>query len=173
MDKKYIEPHSRAPKGAGRKEHIVSIRIPSSTKKEIDAWKKAYENYYGKTITYESMFKWWMDNIGRTDTNWDYKIRDQVDNNIMESINDISSKAKLTAYLNGKGYFWEYCNKASQDMSDDELIFKGLLFLEFEDMNQLFELFGYSKCKSIFEERIANQDSYYSNITYMLRTLFF
>ena len=88
-------------------------------------------------------------------------------------LNDLSSKALLVAYLNASGRFWEYCNHASEDISDDQLIEKSLLYLEFEDMQQLFALFGYEKCKQVFEQNIKSKGSYYSNISFLLESLMF
>ena len=88
-------------------------------------------------------------------------------------LNDLSSRALLVAYLNASGRFWEYCNQASEDISDDQLIEKSLLYLEFEDMQQLFALFGYDKCKQIFEQQIKSKGSYYSNISFLLESLMF
>lgn len=91
----------------------------------------------------------------------------------MEHLNNIDSRETLIAYLNSVGAFWEYQNKADQNTPDKEIIFKALLFLEFEDMEQLFELFPREQCKKIFEEQIENQKGYYDIIAHLLRYYFF
>jgi len=88
-------------------------------------------------------------------------------------INILSSKAQLVNYLNATGRFWEYCNKASENISDDQLICKSLLYLEFEDMDQLFDLYGKERCKQVFEQQIKSQGKYYSNISFLLESLIF
>lgn len=88
-------------------------------------------------------------------------------------LNDLSSKALLVEYLNEKGRFWEYCNHASVSIPDDQLIMKSLLSLEFEDMSQLFALFGYDRCRQVFEQQIQSKGDYYSNISFLLKALFF
>jgi len=88
-------------------------------------------------------------------------------------LNNLSSRAQLVNYLNSSGRFWEYGNQASVNISDDLLICKSLLYLEFEDMNQLFDLFGKDKCRQIFEQQIKSKGNYYSNISFLLEALFF
>jgi len=90
-----------------------------------------------------------------------------------EPLNNLSSKAQLVNYLNATGRFWEYCNHASENISDDQLICKSLLYLEFEDMNQLFELYGKDRCRQIFEQQIKSKGKYYSNISFLLESLIF
>ena len=87
-------------------------------------------------------------------------------------LNILKSKKDIVSYLNRTGKFWEYCNKATE-LSDDLVIEKSLLYLEFEDMQQLFDIFGKEKCEKIFKEKIESQGSYYNNISFLLRTLFF
>lgn len=88
-------------------------------------------------------------------------------------LNNLSSKAQLVNYLNSTGRFWEYCNQASENISDDQLIYKSLLYLEFEDMNQLFDLYGKDRCKKVFEQQIKSKGKYYSNISFLLESLMF
>lgn len=173
MDTEYLQNTTRAPKGNGRQAKITSIRIPTSVKRDIDSWKDAYEEKYGQKITYEQMFTWWMDNIGKTDNKWDSEIRELVKENTMTYINKLDTRKSLIDYLNIKGRFWEYNNHADETISDRLLISKGLLYLEFEDMPQLFALFGKQKCKRIFKEEIESKGKYYSNISFLLNTLFF
>lgn len=88
-------------------------------------------------------------------------------------LNDLSSKAQLVHHLNATGRFWEYCNHASESISDDLLICKSLLYLEFEDMSQLFDLYGKDRCKKVFEQQIKSKGKYYSNISFLLESLIF
>ena len=89
-------------------------------------------------------------------------------------LNHFSCKSDIVKYLNDNGYFWDYCNNADNNISDEEVIEKGLLYLEFEDMEQLFEIFGKERCKSVFEKNLESHISSYNNIIVkLLRALFF
>lgn len=168
MDKTYLKKPKRAQKGFGRKDEICSIRIPKTTKTQLDIWKRAYEAKYNIKISYEQMFTWWLDNIGYEETIWDKDIRNMID-----IVNILNTKADIISYLNKTGKFWEYCNKATTSVSDDMLIEKSLLYLEFEDMPQLFNLYGKERCEQIFIKNIKSKGKYYSNISFLLESLFF
>lgn len=89
-------------------------------------------------------------------------------------LNILKSKSDLVNYLNKNGYFWERCNMATESVPDDELILKSLLSLEFEDMPQLFNIYGYEHCKQIWKERIASAPKdYYGIISWLLEVFFF
>lgn len=88
-------------------------------------------------------------------------------------LNSLSSKVQLVHYLNATGHFWEYCNRASVNISDDQLIQKALLYLEFEDMPQLFDLYGKDRCRQVFEQQIKSKGKYYSNISFLLEAVVF
>lgn len=171
MDKLYYRRNARAPKGTGRKAEINSIRVPDYIKEQLDNWKKAYETKIEQKITYEQMFAWWMDNIGFTNECWDMDVREIVEerqgNNMFPTIKS------LVGYLNKKGRFWEFCNKASDSLPQEEIIQKSLLFLDLEDIPQLFELFGYEKCKNVFENTIENKGKYYNKISFLLKSFYF
>lgn len=171
MDKSYYRKTARAPKGTGRKAEINSIRIPNYIKEQLDTWKEAYETKLRQKITYEQMFTWWMDNIGFTKECWDKDIRTITEK--QKQINMFSSVNNLVDYLNKKGRFWEFCNMASGRLPQDEIIQKSLLFLELEDIPQLFKLFGYEKCKNVFENNIKNKGKYYNKISFILESFYF
>ncbi len=88
--------------------------------------------------------------------------------------NLLNSKDDIVRYLNNNGYFWEYNNKVSSSIPDDDLILKSLLYLEFEDMQQLFNLYGFQRCKNIWESKIESAPKeYYGIISRMLKIYFF
>lgn len=89
------------------------------------------------------------------------------------SLHSLKTKADFVNLLNSEGRFWEYCNQATDRISDDELIFKSLLFLEFEDIEQLFDLYPRERCRKIWKERIASQRDYYGIIAFLLGVYFF
>lgn len=89
-------------------------------------------------------------------------------------LNQFNSKNDIVTYLNKNGYFWEYSNKVTSSISDDELILKSLLYLEFEDMQQLFDLYGFQRCKNIWKANIESAPKeYYGIIARMLKIYFF
>lgn len=169
MENIYIENIKRAPKGHGRRSRICSIRVPEGVKSRLDIWKSSYENMCGKAVSYEQILLRWMDNIGCG--NFDTEIRNAVikDNRI----HVLNSKKDFVSYLNRHGRFWECGNNASADIADDIVIEKSLLFLEFEDIPQLFSLYGRDKCWEIFNAKIKSQGDYYSNISFALENIFF
>jgi len=171
MDENYIGRSSRGPNGSGRRARICSVRIPEEIKLRLDKWKAAYECRSGRSVSYENMLTWWMDNIGRRGGLWDCDISRAVEQDYR--LNFFFSKDDIVSYLNRTGKFWEYCNKASASLSDEEVITKALLFLEFEDMPQLFSLFGFERCREVFLKNIKLKGDYYENISFLLETLFF
>lgn len=92
---------------------------------------------------------------------------------MLPPINKFKTKEDIVNYLNVHGYFWDLCNKADENVSDDYLIFKALLFLEFEDMQQLFDIYEKERCHKIWEEQIENAGDYYDVISPMLKAFFF
>lgn len=89
-------------------------------------------------------------------------------------LNQFNSKSDIVRYLNKNGYFWDFCNNANDGVSDEEVVEKSLLYLEFEDMEQLFDIFGKDYCESVFERNLESRKSSYNNIIVeLLRALFF
>ena len=172
MDKLYYKKQPRAAKGTGRKACVESIRVPDYIKAQMDEWKCAYELTQGTKITYEQMLSWWMDNIGYTDGCWDKEERKIVMENHAHS-KHFKSAGELVSFLNAKGRFWEYCNEATEDIPDSQIIQKSLLYLEFEDLPQIFDIFGYDNCKKVFEEKIKTQGKYYNKISFLLESFYF
>ena len=170
MEEIYLDKFKRARKGHGRRSRICSVRIPEPVKNRLDIWKSAYERYSGQNVSYEQMLLRWMDNIGEKGL-WDKDIRDIVD--MDPRINVFNNKNDLVAYLNRKGKFWEFCNKAPEDIADEIIISKSLLYLEYEDIPQLFDIFGKDVCWAVFRDKIKSQGSYYSKISFALEKLFF
>ena len=53
--------------------------------------------------------------------------------------------------------FWSYDMSKMMSISDESLIEHVLLYLDIEDVNQYFRLFGYKKVKRIWLDRVALQ----------------
>ena len=64
--------------------------------------------------------------------------------------------------------FWSYDVSKMESISDDSLIEHVLLYLDIEDVNQLFKLFGYKKVKRVWLDRVAPQGAMFRqyNILY-------
>lgn len=88
-------------------------------------------------------------------------------------VNVLKSKNDVVQYLNNNGYFWEFSNQANCSLPDEYIIKKGLLYLEYEDMDQLFDIFGEKKCREVFERMKVNQSAFDGTAIYLLDTLFF
>lgn len=84
----------------------------------------------------------------------------------------MSAKEYIIELLSAKGCFW------SNDISivsppDSVLMEKGLLYLEFEDMHYLFEVYGFRQLKKFWRENLVRQGNYYSGINWLLALYFF
>ena len=67
MRKKKLYSTQRAKKGDGRRAVIMHIQVPKEVKEMLDEFKDAYSACYGRKVSYEQMFRDWMDH-GRIDT---------------------------------------------------------------------------------------------------------
>lgn len=63
----------------------------------------------------------------------------------------------LLRKLKDENCFWSYNISKMDDISDEALIEHILLYLDIEDINQLFSLFGYKKVKRVWLNRVAPQ----------------
>ena len=63
----------------------------------------------------------------------------------------------LLRKLKEENCFWSYDTSKMDDISDEALIEHVLLYLDIDDVNQLFPLFGYKKVKRVWLDRVAPQ----------------
>ncbi|MCH5168709.1 MAG: hypothetical protein J1F27_03635, partial [Prevotellaceae bacterium] len=68
---------------------------------------------------------------------------------------DKDVKKQLLSKLKKENSFWSYDVSKMKSISDESLIEYVLLYLDIEDTNQLFPLYGYKKVKSVWLERVA------------------
>lgn len=64
-------------------------------------------------------------------------------------------KRQLLSKLKKENCFWSYDVSKMKNISDESLIEYVLLYLDIEDINQLFPLYGFKKVKSVWFERVA------------------
>ena len=62
VSKEPLQVHSRAVRGRGRVP-VTAIMVPKAINEELDCFKAAYEERFG-SITYEQLFRRWMDGLG-------------------------------------------------------------------------------------------------------------
>lgn len=82
-------------------------------------------------------------------------------------------KYALWQQLAEMGCLWSY-EKSPKDGIDDEiLIEKALLYLEFEDLYKLDELYPKKLQREIWRKRLVSQGSYYDIINWLLAAMYF
>ena len=59
--------------------------------------------------------------------------------------------------LKEENCFWSYDVSKMDEISDEALIEHVLLYLDIEDIDKLFQLFGYKKVKRVWLDRVAPQ----------------
>ena len=80
-------------------------------------------------------------------------------------------KQALWQQLAEMGCLWSY--DKDDAFNDDVLIEKALLYLEFEDLHKLEELYPKSRLKAVWRERLVSQGAYYDIINWLLAAMFF
>lgn len=80
-------------------------------------------------------------------------------------------RRSLWQQLKQMGCLWSYAKDAKPD--DDILIEKALLYLEFEDLHKLSDLYPMQRIQSVWRERLVSQGDYYGIINWLLATMFF
>lgn len=67
------------------------------------------------------------------------------------------ARKQLFRKLKKENCFWSYDVSKMMSISDESLIEHVLLYLDIEDINQLFQLFGYKKVKRVWLDRVASE----------------
>lgn len=81
-------------------------------------------------------------------------------------------KRSLWRLLEQKGCVWSY-TKGPKALDDQLLIEKALLYLEFEDMHKLSEIYPMAYLRAVWRERLVSQGAYYNIINWLLAAMFF
>ena len=66
-------------------------------------------------------------------------------------------REQLFRKLKEENCFWSYDVSKMKSISDEALIEHVMLYLDIDDINQLFPLFGYKKVKRVWLDRVAPQ----------------
>ena len=83
-----------------------------------------------------------------------------------------NKKRVLWQQLEQSGYLWSYA-KNPNSIDDNLLIEKALLYLEFEDLHKLCELYPMKQIQRVWRERLVSQSDYYGIINWLLAVMFF
>lgn len=73
---------------------------------------------------------------------------------------DDGIKQDLLAKLKQEHCFWSYDESSVQDIPDDMLIEKTLLYLDLKEINSLFRIFSFRKIKKVWLEHLVPQGEY-------------
>lgn len=91
----------------------------------------------------------------------------KLDNGILEQ-----KKKLLWRRLEKKGCVWSYV-KHPRAIDDELLIEKALLYLEFEDLHKLSEIYPMHYLRDVWRERLVSQGAYYDILNWLLAAMFF
>lgn len=87
---------------------------------------------------------------------------------MQQSVNDI-----LIQKLKAENCFWSYAGGSIDNISDDMLIEKTLVYLDLSDINMLFKLFPYSKIKRVWLDELVPQGEYLYTLNRFLAWYYF
>ncbi len=79
----------------------------------------------------------------------------------------------LLKQLEDKGCLWSCAPQPEGKIDDELLIEKALLYLEFEDLHRLCELYPIRYVKDVWRKRLVSQGEYYGIINWLLAAMFF
>lgn len=83
------------------------------------------------------------------------------------------NKLCLIKQLENKGCLWSYAPNHNEPIDDDVLIEKALLYLEFEDLHSLSDLYPINYIKNVWRKNLVPQGEYYGIINWLLAAMFF
>lgn len=69
--------------------------------------------------------------------------------------------------------FWSFNMIQVNEVPDDILIEKTLLYLDIDDINKLFTIYPYKKIKQVWRDRLVIQDDYYRKLNKLLAWMYF
>ena len=86
-------------------------------------------------------------------------------------------KEKVKSYLLSKlkegNYLWSYDLSKMNDISDEALIEHVLLYLDIDDIDKLFPLFGYKNVKRVWLDRVAPQGEMFRSFNILYAWYYF
>ena len=81
-------------------------------------------------------------------------------------------KRALWRRLEKAGCAWSYA-KNPKVIDDELLVEKALIYLEFEDMHLLRDIYPMQYLKRVWRERLVSQGAYYDIVNWLLAAMFF
>jgi len=84
-----------------------------------------------------------------------------------------NDKKILSQKLIERHAFWSYDLGPDTLIPDELLIEKTLLYLDIDDINQLFSIYSYKKIKQIWRDRLVIQDDYYRKLNKLFAWMYF
>jgi hypothetical protein len=82
-----------------------------------------------------------------------------------------TNKEILSQKLVRRNCFWSV--KLPTEIPDDILIEKTIIYLDIEDINQLFKLYSSKKIKQVWLSRLVTQGDYYHSLNKLLAWFYF
>ena len=82
-------------------------------------------------------------------------------------------KQQLAEKLIRNKVFWSYSEVKADDISDEILIEKVLIYLDIEEINSLFVIYPYKIIREIWRNEILIQDPFYHSLNLLLAFLYF
>ena len=84
-----------------------------------------------------------------------------------------NQKKVLLRRLKEENCFWSYDISKMDDISDEALIEHVLLYLDIDDIKQLFLMYSYKKVKRVWLDRVAPQGEMFRNYNILYAWYFF
>lgn len=82
-------------------------------------------------------------------------------------------KSGLLAKLKQENRFWSYNESSIKDVPDDILIEKTLLYLDLEEINQLFLIYSFKQIKQVWLDILIPQEDYLYTLNRFLAWYYF
>ncbi len=82
-------------------------------------------------------------------------------------------KIELVKELLSANAFWSYTNVSAENIPDDELIEKTLIYLDLKDIAKLFELYKREYIKKVWMENMVIRGDYLFNLNVMIAMFYF
>ena len=82
-------------------------------------------------------------------------------------------KQELLAKLKQEHCFWSYNESSIKDIPDDMLIEKTLLYLDLDEINQLFSIYSFKKIKQVCLDYLVPQQEYLYTLNRFLAWYYF
>lgn len=91
----------------------------------------------------------------------------------IENMSQAEVKYQLLDTLKAQNCLWSYDSSRLQDIADDILIEKALIYLDLPDIDRLIALYGKNRVKRVFRERLVPQEEYLHTLNRFLAWYYF